>query len=108
MARLHWEEKSPNIWVSDPVRIPFADLYGRERTMPTRYRVDGRHAEDEGWRVDELGTLGWEAIDRGQGASSAATGKALAQRYHDAQVEQREMHPRIERDRSSYLRRRRA
>jgi hypothetical protein len=108
MARLHWEEKSPNILVSDTVRIPITDVYGRHRTIPTRYRVDGRRVADEGWRVDYLTVMGWEAIDGGNGGTSAAVGKQIAQRYHDAQVEQREMTPRTGRDRSSYLRRRRA
>lgn len=95
---ISWEKRDAEIYVSENLRI--FSRYA-QRMMTVVFRIDGRQKRREGYRVDQGGIMGWEAIDKGQGFRSVREAKAYVEKYLAAMREQEELNPRVERDRFS-------
>lgn len=94
-ASLRWKKSPnvPNVWVSSPSTVRTED-YGHFRTHHVHFRIDGRQKTREGYRIDKATMMGWEAIDRSQGAPNLSSAKKLVQDWLAAANEQRTLHPR--------------
>lgn len=94
---IKWEKRDPEVYVSENLRV--FSRYA-QRMMTVLFRIDGRQKRREGYRVDQGGIMGWEAIDRGQGFRTVRDAKAYAEKYLAAMREQEELSPRVDRDRA--------